>query len=182
MKQLNLIKKHKLSYGGELLKSRAGRRRGRPIDTKNTMHMVLKSSKAKGAYSLKTPQNERAIKNIVHKFSRKYGIQIISLANVFNHLHFHLRIKNRNTYKPFIRAVTAAIAMAITGASRWNPSPLSGAFWDYRPFTRVVMGLRAFLTLKDYMEINRMEGAGISRLSARWLISQWRSERWFNRS
>lgn len=171
MKQMNLLKKNKLVYGGSLLKTRAGRSGGRPIDTKNSMHMVLKSSKAKGEFSFKTAKNEKAIRQIVNTFSRKYGIQVLSLANVFNHLHFHIRVRNRHAYKAFIRAVTSAIAMVVTGASRWNTSKLAGKFWDYRPFTRVIVGLRAFLSVKDYVEINQFEGIGFSRAEARLIIA-----------
>ncbi|MGE0764352.1 MAG: hypothetical protein AB7N80_13810, partial [Bdellovibrionales bacterium] len=43
-------------------------------------------------------------------------------------------------------------------------------FWDYRPFSRVVRGLRAYLSLKDYVEINELEGLGASRNEALILI------------
>jgi hypothetical protein len=58
--------------------------------------------------------------------------------------------------------------MAITGASRWKP--LKTKFWDYRPFTRVVRGLRALLGLRDYIEINQMEGYGYDRSEARFYL------------
>jgi hypothetical protein len=57
--------------------------------------------------------------------------------------------------------VTAAIAMAVTGASRWNK--LGIKFWDRRPFTRIVIGRRAFLSVRDYVRINHIEGQGYSR-------------------
>jgi hypothetical protein len=49
---------------------------------------------------------------------------------------------------------------------------LKGAqkFWDYRPFSRIAFGFKAFLTLKDYLEINRLEGHGYERGQARFLI------------
>lgn len=166
MKQTAFFKKTKLSYGGELLKTRKGRAHGRPLDTKNTIHLVLRSTKAKGPFSFKNPRNDRAIKAIVDKFSRKYGVGILSLANVGNHLHFQIKLENRQSYKPFIRAITAAIAMAVTGVSRWHKSKLEGKFWDYRPFTRVVMSYAGFLNLKSYIEINQLEGLGVDRLSA----------------
>lgn len=154
--QLHLLKKEKLAYGGELLKTRKGRARGRPLDTRNSMHMVLRSSKAKGPWSFLRTENKIKIKVIVEKFSKKYGVKILSLANVGNHLHFHLKLGNRHTYRPFIRAITAAIAMAVTKTSRWNPS--KEKFWDYRPFTRVVIGFKALLNLRDYIRINELEG------------------------
>src|SRR5262245_52140218 len=98
--QMKLLKDEPKAYGGELLKTREGRSRGRPLDTKNTMHLVLRSTKAKGEWSFKRSQNEKSIRAIVAKFSRKYGVKVLSLANVGNHLHFQIRLSNRFGYKP----------------------------------------------------------------------------------
>ncbi len=168
-KQTEFFKKQTKAYGGSLLKTRKGRSQGRPLDTKNTMHLILKSSQAKGEWSFKKPENDKNIRNIIEKFSVKYGVKILSLANVGNHLHFHLKLNNRYTYRAFIRALTSAIAMAVTKASRIKP--LSKKFWDYRPFTRVIVGFRTLLTLKDYIFINQLEGIGHSRTEARWILN-----------
>lgn len=165
--QLALLENEPKSYGGELLKTRRGRARGRPIDSKNSMHLVLRSTKAKGAWSLWTRENRVKVQTITAKFSKKYGVRILSMANVGNHLHFHVKLSSRHTYVRFIRAITSAIAMAVTGVSRWNPS--ESRFWDYRPFTRVVVGRRAFLNLSDYVQINRLEGFGLRRSEARYI-------------
>jgi len=170
--QLQLLQKQPQAYGGELLKKRKNRRSGRPLDTKHTMHLVLRSTKAKGPWSFKVRKHEQAIRRIIQKFSTKYSVQIISMANVGNHLHLHIKLIKRWTYKPFIRAITAAIAMAITGASRWNPlkKEAKDKFWDYRPFTRVVQSYRAFLNLRDYVKINQYEGSGYHREHARMIV------------
>lgn len=189
-KQLKLLKTGPLSYGGELLKTRNGRLGPRPLDTKNTMHLVLRSSKAKGAWSFRRPDNQRKIKSIMAKFSAKYHVHILSMANVGNHLHLQIQLYKRQFYKPFIRAVTSAIAMAVTGMNRWSKNGLRGSktnevsaiisrrehsspklkFWDYRPFTRVVKGFKAFLKLKDYIAINKLEGFGVQRNQARFIL------------
>lgn len=186
MKQIKLLKEEPKAYGGELLKTRKGRSRGRPLDTKQSMHMVLRSSLAIGPWSFR--RHHKKIDLIVKKFSNKYGVKILSLANVGNHLHFHLQLTSRHTYKPFIRAITAAIAMAVTGASRWQPlarrfklatqnkpsmkneNRKKIKFWDYRPFTRVVIGFRALLNLKDYIRINQIEGSGEFRHVAEYIV------------
>jgi REP element-mobilizing transposase RayT len=169
--QIEMLKKQPSAYGGELLKKRKGRAHGRPIDTKNSTHLVLRSTKAIGPWSFKRRENELEIRRIVSKFSIKYGIKILSMANVGNHLHFHIKIKNRYAFKPFIRAITAAIAMAVTGTSRWKPlkKEAKDKFWDYRPYTRVVQSFRAFLNLRDYIKINQFEGFGYKREHARFL-------------
>lgn len=172
--QKEFFKKQEKAYGGELLKTRKGRATGRPISTKQTMHLVLRSSLAKGKWSFLQPKNKESIKIILRKFAAKYGVRLLHGANVGNHIHLELQLGNRHTYKPFIRAITSAIAMKITGVSRWNSKELVGIkkFWDLRPFTRVIIGWRSRLFLKDYIQVNRMEGRGISREVARTLIQR----------
>jgi REP element-mobilizing transposase RayT len=207
--QLKLLADEPKAYGGDLLKTRKGRQGGRPLDTRNTMHMVLRSTKAKGEWSFSRTKNSAAIQKICGRFATKYGVKIVSMAYVGNHLHFQLKLGNRHTYRPFVRAITGAIAMAVTGACRWNPlaEVLKGRsvgtpshrntqssrgtqdsgvriddhqgnlavcrFWDRRPFTRTVSGLRGFLTLNDYIRVNQYEGFGYERRHARFL-TEWR--------
>lgn len=182
MKQIKLLKDEPKAYGGELLKTRKGRSGPRPIDTRNTIHLVLRSSKAVREWSFRLPRNEKKISEIIYKFSRKYGVKIISLANVGNHLHFQIKLSNRATYKPFIRAITSAIAMAISGMNRWTRAKMSSKtqgtklkFWDYRPFTRVIQSFRAFLNLRDYIQINELEGFGLKRAEARFIFGKMNS-------
>lgn len=168
MNQTELLKKHKKAYGGELQKTRKGRAHPRPISTKYSMHLVLRSSQAKGAWSFRRFDNEYKIHEIVERFSAKYGVKIISLANVGNHLHFQIKLTSRYMYKAFIRALTSAIAMAITGTSRFKP--LQQKFWDYRPFTRIIEAFKDYLRLKDYIAVNQLEGLGMSRVDAKWIM------------
>lgn len=42
----------------------------------------------------------------------------------------------------------------------------ASSFWDYRPFTRVIRGARAFLNTRDYIAINQLEGQGLPRVAA----------------
>ena len=171
MKQTKLLKDSPKAYGGDLLKTRKGRSGPRPIDTRNTMHLVLRSTKATGDFSFWKPQNKNKIKQITTKFSNKYGIKVLSMANVGNHLHFQIKLTNRFTFKPFVRAITSAIAMAVTKTSRWNKLKEKGHFWDRRPFTRVVKSYKAYLNLRDYIEINRLEGFGFQKDQARFFYA-----------
>lgn len=151
------------------------------------MHLVLRSSKAVEDMSFKAPQNRQAIEKIISRFAAKYGLRIISLANVGTHLHFHVKIAKRRGYLCFIRAVTAAIAMHVSGKNRWTMKKRVNLankrvqrrdkFWDYRPFTRIVDGFRAFLNLRDYIQINQLEGLGVPRHQARFMLASVRPTR-----
>lgn len=177
--QLTLLKKESSAYGGELLKTRKGRAHGRPLSTKATMHLVLRSSKARGKMSFRHFQKE--ITQILNKFSLKHGVKVIRLANVGNHIHLQIKLINRFAYKPFIRAVTSAIAMKITGRNRWTlakaQSKESSKFWDLRPFSRVIESFKEYLTLKDYIEINELQGFGYTKDDAKFIIALDREKR-----
>ena len=118
--QLELLKKQKSAYGGSLYTTREARNEKRPLAVKNTMHLVLRSSKALGAWSLTKGRHEPEIRRIVKKFAERFGVRVLSLAVVGNHLHFQIKLSNRFLYTPFIRAVSAAIAMSVTGVNKWT--------------------------------------------------------------
>jgi REP element-mobilizing transposase RayT len=179
-KQLQLLPKTDLtselpnlkSFGGILRNTRAGRQGSRPLATKASMHLVLRSSKAKGTQSMVHGNHRKRIREIFWKFSKKYGVRIHSLANVGNHLHVHLQLANRYTYRKFICAVTGAIAMLLTKAAKGRPKKKykHERFWDYRPFTRILNTWTEFLALKDYVLINKFEGLGIPRTQAAFMV------------
>lgn len=178
MRQLNLVPKIGSSYGGKLANTRAGRAGARPLSTKNSMHLVLRSTQACGTKSFRYGQNRKKIRAIIEKFAKKYAVRLHSMANVGNHLHLHFQLTRRETYKPFIRAITAAIMMAVTGMSRWTKAQdriqekqKKKRFWDLRPFTRIVSSWTGFLKLKDYIAINQLEAVGHTRDSARFYVA-----------
>ncbi len=131
------------------------------------MHVVLRSTQAKGTWSFARKVNRAKVDALIAKFATRYGVRLHSVANAGNHIHLHIQLANRHTYRAFIRALTGSIAMAITGVSRWNPGKSKLRFWDRRPFSRVGYGYRAFLRLKEYLHINQLEGFGIPRDEAR---------------
>lgn len=159
MKQLDWLRREKEAYGGDLLTKRKERERPRPLSTKHPMHIVLRSTQASGDWSFrKRPQ---VIERLIYKYARKHGVKVHAFANVGNHIHMHVKLGNRFTYPAFIRALTGAIALAVTRASKLKK--LVKSFWDRRPYTRIVKSRRAVLNLRDYIEINRMEGEGAGR-------------------
>ncbi len=96
------------------------------------------------------------------------------MANVGNHLHLQIKLSNRYTYKKFIRAVTSAIMMAVTGINKWTAKDtahtLTGKFWDLRPFTRILTSFREHRYLQNYLAINRLEAQGYTKNQARFLF------------
>lgn len=154
-------------FGGNRRTTRASRQ-FRPVSTRTSMHLILKSLQARGMWSLLTPKNKRVVREVVNEQSRKHGVQLLSWANGGNHLHVHLKVKSNASFKAFVRSLSGIIALKVTGASKVNK--LKQKFWTQSPYTRFVHGVKDYLRLSDYIEINNIEGFGFCRKGARLYI------------
>lgn len=156
------------AHGGE---HTLGKRKGsRPFDPKQAMHVVLKSSKARGKFSLLLPQHCNHIQQLVNRLKVRWNIAVYRYANAGNHLHLLVRAKSRADWQGFIRELAGGIAMIVTGARKGNamirpkasgPESAKRGFWDYLVFTRLVRFGRDFNGVARYVAINLWEGMGI---------------------
>lgn len=170
-KQQSLFnQKWSLSHGG-ILRKKAHGRGARPLSSKATLHVVMRSSQAKGLWSFQNSKNIRKLGKFIQEFSKSKGVELISVANVGNHYHLHVKIPNRSLYKAWIRGLSSGIAMLTLGRKGlYLLKNQEEKFWDYRPFTRVIQSFKAFLNLKDYLRINQFEGLGMPRTQAVLLV------------
>lgn len=171
-----------LAFGGTLL-TRAKNRTFRPLSQKTPLHLVLRSSISgqTPGWSLKLPQNAKYIERTIRLNAERFGVRIQEFSNNGNHLHLLLRITNRTLYKRFIKAVTGAIALKITGSNRLERLTKGKRrdgkfrFWDFRPFSRIVVGWKGYIIARDYVVMNALESLQIipyqtHRNQGRWAI------------
>lgn len=145
------------AFGGALLKN-AKNRTARPISTKHSMHLVLRANYRPRLGGFLSPRNKRIVERVLAKLATKYGVKIQQLAINSNHIHVLLKLSNRHTYAAFIRSLTGIIALQISKSNKLRA--LSKKFWEYRPFTRIVEGFKAFSIARDYMLLNQLEAFG----------------------
>jgi len=159
--QMSLFKmKSQKTFGGSLLKKSNPKVR-RPVSTKHAMHVVIKSSRAKGSYSFLRKKNRQGIDKILKAQAKKFGIRIYRYENVGNHIHILLKTGHRRWLAHFLRSITGLIAREVTGANRG--ARLSGKFWDLRPFSRIVEWGRSYKNLQRYFDKNRLQAVGFER-------------------
>ena len=155
--------RNELRFGGSLTRKLIGRT-ARPISSKDPMHLVLKSTKATGRFSFGHRSNVRKVNDLVRSQCKTYGIKLIEYSNNFNHLHLLVRFPSRAIYLRFIRSLTGALALAVSGASKLRSLKSifgSKSFWDFRPFTRVVKSFRGYKVARDYVVLNQLEAMDI---------------------
>jgi len=157
-RQLSFLPPPQLSHGGDI---RSGRRKlARPIDVKRPMHVVLRSTRARGSWSMLKRGNKAEIHRIVDETAERFGVRIHRFSNVGNHLHLLISTKTRRGFQSFLRVVTGAVAFVVTGARKGNPV---GKFWDQLAFSRVLSWGREFRIAVVYLVKNELEGLGIPR-------------------
>jgi REP element-mobilizing transposase RayT len=157
------------SHGGDLSKGK--RKTFRPIDPKQALHVVLKSSKAKGEFSLLHPRHCNALDSFVRKTAKKWGVRLYRYANVGNHLHLLVQVPTREAWKRFSKELSGGIAQIVTNAQKGSALPRNNepttpesakrGFWDHLLFTRIVLFGRDFNSIKKYFIKNFFEAAGV---------------------
>ncbi|MBC7754267.1 MAG: transposase [Moraxellaceae bacterium] len=181
--QLSLIptRSNKRFFGGALLVGR--RKTPRPLNTQEAIHFVLRSQFAQGKTSFRTQKNLRGITVILKKASVKYGVRIYRQAIQSNHIHLVLKIPSRKSYKCFIAVITGKIAsivmnfqsfknfvkdLLIREAGEGYKTPHQGqAFWEYRPFSRLLFWGKDYKTVINYLLKNTLEALGFLKYEPR---------------
>ena len=144
-------------FGGSLLK-KSNAKTARPLSTKKAMHVVLRSSRATGEWSLRNLRNQKIVERILRRLAKEYGIKIHEFGNAGDHLHLLIRLKNRSSFAPFIRALSGMIALQVTRANKLTK--LKEKFWDYRPWTRILELKKAYSLAKDALIQNHLAAIG----------------------
>jgi REP element-mobilizing transposase RayT len=142
-------------HGGGL--NQGQRKLARPIDTRKPLHVVFRSERARGEWSLNRLRHAEKIEKLVKSLGRRHHVQIMQYANAGNHLHMVVRAKDRDEFKRFSKTLTGLVARLVTGAKKGNPM---GKFWDSLFFSRVIEWGRAVVNAKDYVLQNMLETEG----------------------
>lgn len=145
-------------FGGSLLK-KSNAKTARPLSTKKAMHVVLRSSRATGEWSLRTLRNQKIVERALQRLAKEHNVKIHEFGNVGDHLHLLIRLKNRSSFAPFIRALTGTIALQVTRANKLLK--LKEKFWDYRPWTRILELKKVYSLAKDEWIQNHLAAIGL---------------------
>jgi hypothetical protein len=143
-------------HGGSRLKSHP--KIARPVSIKRSMHLVLRSSLAKGPLTFLQQERSRNITRIISNQAAKFGVKIYRLANAGNHLHLIVLPRSRRGFAGFIRSISGLIARQTLGAERGCARDVK--FWDARPFSRIVEWGKDFKGTCRYLAQNTLEAWG----------------------
>ena len=129
----------------------------RPVNTKQPLHIVLRSDRAKQKLALVNHQAN--ILKIISKMAARFQISVYEKNINYNHIHLLIRGKRRKNLQDFFRSIAALIARKVTRARKGKPY---GTFWSYLLYSRVVSGRKKdFENVRNYIVQNTLETLGI---------------------
>ncbi len=144
----------RLAHGGDIRKGR--RKLARPFDRKRPLHLVMRSTRARGNGSML--RHSSGVKALVFGTARRYDMRIYQFANTGNHLHFLVRAKDKENFQNFLRVLAGKIAQGITKARKGHAV---GRFWDSLTYSRLLNWGREFFRVRRYVMQNELEGLGL---------------------
>lgn len=176
-KQLDLLPKPKREHGGSLAVKK--RRSFRPMNSKLSLHITLKSQHAVGGRCLF--RHKKRILFVMRKASKLFHVKVYNYAIAGNHLHLLIKGPDRESLQNFFRVFAGHTAQGILrdcpltlakpkpGAPEPGGAPANSAktrepckknqrkFWSYLLYTRIVTWGREFKRVHIYIEKNVLE-------------------------
>src|SRR5476649_1653402 len=124
----------RFEHGGGIRKGK--RKLSRPFDSKKTLHITLRSTKARGSWSFLKRRHEKLIQKLVYSHADRFTIKVFGYANSGNHLHILLKASSRKGFQNFLRTIAGRIPRVITGAERGRAL---GKFWEDLVYSKVIV-------------------------------------------
>ena len=150
MQQLQLFKNEDLKFhGGQI--NQGKRKTRRPLATKQPIHLVLKCSKEFNIF-----REFEQVKYYINKYAWKFHIRVYNLSIQKDHIHFLIKIEDRDSYKKMIRSLTGILARKY-----------GRGIWKLSPFTRVLSWGKEYKTVQRYLEQNEDEIWGVKAYKKR---------------
>ncbi len=159
--------KHRFAHGGSLRQLAKGRC-ARPLSSGDPLHLVFKINRAKMRGGLRGYKSQKVIKFLFRKYAKKFFVGIDQLTIQQDHIHVIIRCPRRSFFQSFFRVIAGQIAQVfhkqgllrsdedVTG----TPTKPGTGLWKYRPFSRVILGRKAYGIVRDYLQLNELEALG----------------------
>lgn len=163
-------------HGGDL--SIGKRKTTRPFTPKAPAHIVLRSSRAKGAWSMLHRKHRAKILSMVYVYADRFKVKVYRVANVGNHLHLLVKAEEKKQLQDYLRVLAGRVAVTVTGARKYvkalDAHPLAKKqkgtrkFWDSLCWSRLVNWGRDFFNVSRYVLANELEE--FSKEHREWLL------------
>jgi len=92
------------------------------------------------------------------RYAKRFFVKIEQQAICNDHIHLLVRFSRRSLGQHFLRVVAGQIAQQLEKNGFLVTDTQS--VWKHRPFSRVIIGWKSYLIVKNYVRLNEKEAAG----------------------
>jgi REP element-mobilizing transposase RayT len=149
--------KFRYNHGGTLRQKRRGRK-ARPLSTRSAIHSVFKANRLNMRRGYRSPLGFYICNSVIKRYAKRFFVKIEQQAICNDHIHLVVRFSRRSLGQHFLRVVAGQIAQQFE-KNRFLVTDTQ-SIWKQRPFSRVVLGFRAHVTIMNYVRLNEMEARG----------------------
>ncbi|MBS1958915.1 MAG: transposase [Bdellovibrionales bacterium] len=135
------------THGGDL--ARGKRKTERPWTRGAPVHVVLKSLRARGGWSMLHRKHRSKITSMIYVYARRFKVEVYRATNAGNHLHLLVKAKDRKNLADYLRVLAGRVACTVSGARKGVKK--IGKFWDSLCWSRLVNWGRDFFQVRDYL-------------------------------
>lgn len=132
--QIKATVEGRIAHGGE--DSVGKRKTTRPYSPKAPTHIVLKSNRARGRWSLRHRKNQAKITAMIYVYARRFKVQVFRAANTGNELQLLVKSSERKALADYLRVLAGRIAVTVSGAQKGVKR--IGKFWNHLCWSRLV--------------------------------------------
>ena len=137
-------------HGGENSKNK--RKTSRPFVTTAPLHLVLKSTRAHGEWSMLKRKHRSKVTSMIYVYAKRFHVHVYRATNVGNHLHLLVKARDRKALADYLRVLAGRVAVTVTGARKGVKRV--GKFWDHLCWSRLVNWGRDFFQVREYLRMN----------------------------
>ena len=124
----------RIAHGGE--DSVGKRKTTRPYSPKAPTHIVLKSNRARGTWSLRHRKNQAKITAMIYVYARRFKVHVYRASNTGSELQLLVKSSDRKALADYLRVLAGRIAVTVSGAQ--NGVKRIGTFWNHLCWSRLV--------------------------------------------
>ena len=177
------------NHGGTLRNKRRGRT-ARPLSTKAPIHLVFKTDIQCLRRGLRSPLGFKIVNQTIQKYAQRFFVKVEQVSINNDHIHLLVRFSKRTHAQSFLRTVSGQIAQQFqkngfmvtackpessrdekvrvtdTLIHQKNAGQKARAHGERRripkrPFTRVIQGWKPYQIVRNYIQLNIKEAAGL---------------------
>ncbi len=144
------------AHGGR--ESVGKRKKTRPYSPKSSIHLVLKSKRARGKWSLRHRKNHSKVTAMIYVYAARFKVHVYRAANTGDQLQLLVKSSDRKALADYLRVLAGRIAVTVSGAQKGIKR--IGKFWDHLCWSRLVKWGREFYHVQRHVFAHELEYAG----------------------